>query len=189
LWDLDLAFADVVATSTDPNLGAIRLAWWRERLDDLDAGKRPPAEPRLEAIAVELLARGVTGGELSKLEDGWLPLLAPSPWNRLQADGLRLRGRTLFGIGARLLGGNPSDTDSAGAMWSLRDVGRTCTNRTSNEFLNAEAREAIKQLPAKAPAIVRPMTVLAALAAAELVGRSRIAAALAHRFRGTFPRS
>jgi phytoene synthase len=189
MWDLDLAFADVVATSTDPNLGAIRLAWWRERLEDLDAGKGPPAEPRLEAIAAELLSRGVTGAELSKLEDAWLPLLAPSPWSRLQADGLRLRGRTLFGIGARLLGANPADTEGVGVLWSLRDVGRSCTNRTSNEFLNAEAREAMKALPAKAPAIVRPITVLAALAAAELVGRSRVVEALAHRFRGTFPRS
>ena len=57
LWNLDLALADVVATTTEPALGAIRLAWWRERLEDLDAGKLPPGEPRLSAIARQLLGR------------------------------------------------------------------------------------------------------------------------------------
>ena len=52
LWHLDLAFADVAATTSDPRLGAIRLAWWRERLEELDHGI-VPAEPRLQAVARE----------------------------------------------------------------------------------------------------------------------------------------
>ena len=38
LWDLDLAFASVVSTTSEPQVGAIRLAWWRERLEELDQG-------------------------------------------------------------------------------------------------------------------------------------------------------
>ena len=78
LWNLDLAFADVVATSSDAHLGAIRLAWWRERLEQLDEGKASAGEPRLpcgrEPVA---RPRCVSGNELSQLEDAWLPILEP----------------------------------------------------------------------------------------------------------------
>src|SRR5258708_11156207 len=103
LWTLDLAFADVVSTSSLTELGAIRLAWWRERLEELDQAAGPPAEPRLQAVAATLLSRGVSGQELSGLEDCWLPLLNPFPWDDEVAQGLRMRGAILFGIGARLL--------------------------------------------------------------------------------------
>jgi len=33
LFSLDDALADVVARSSEPMLGAIKLAWWRERAD------------------------------------------------------------------------------------------------------------------------------------------------------------
>src|SRR5690348_7199019 len=97
LWAVDLAFADVVATSSDARLGAIRLAWWRERLEELE--ESAPAEPRLQAVAADLLQHGVTGAELSLLEDAWEPMLAPFPWGPEQAEGFRQRGGLLFGIG------------------------------------------------------------------------------------------
>src|SRR4051794_34282993 len=102
LWNLDLALAAVVATTSEPALGAIRLAWWRERLEELDEGATP-AEPRLRAISGQLLGRGIRGKDLARLEDAWLPLLEPFPWGEAQAEGLKLRGLILFGIGTRLL--------------------------------------------------------------------------------------
>jgi phytoene synthase len=189
---LDLALADVVATTTEPTLGAIRLAWWRERLEELDAGIPPPGEPRLSAIARQLLGRGIGGTELSILEDAWLPLLQPFPWGSEQAEGLDLRGRTLFGIGARLLGGEPEDTEAAGAVWSLADGAAHCSYPPSREFLLSEARGALVELPPQLPREIRPLTVLAALAAHDVLrgGRlSRVGVALAHRLRGTVPRS
>ena len=84
LFAIDRAMGDVVRTTTEPALGAIRLAWWRERLEGLDAGVPPPGEPRLSAIARQLLSRGVSGKELSQLEDAWLPLLEPFPWGEPQ---------------------------------------------------------------------------------------------------------
>ena len=182
--------ADVVATSSDPALGAIRLAWWRERLEELDAGKDAPAEPRLQAVARALLPQGVTGKELSELEDAWLSLLQPFAWGEAQALGFRLRGRILFGIGARLLDGDPKDAETAGELWSLADGAQHCSDPASREFLLAEAREAA--LLVKAPRALRPLTVVAALAAHDLGrgagGARRVSAALAHRLRGTFPR-
>lgn len=188
LWTLDLALADVVATSTDARLGAIRLAWWRERLEELDTGTAPPGEPRLSAIARQLLSRGVTGAELSRLEDAWLPLLEPFPWGEAQAEGLKLRGRILFGIGARLLGGRWEDAAGAGALWSLIDGARHCSDAHSRAFLLSRV-EGI-ELPAKVPRRIRSLTVLAAIAASDVLdpasGVARGMAAVRHRVTGRF---
>ena len=191
LWNLDLALADVVATSSEPALGAIRLAWWRERLEELDTGKPPPGEPRLSAIARQLLSRGVTGAELSQLEDSWLPLLEPFPWGEPQADGLKLRGRALFGIGARLLGGETRDAEMAGEIWSLVDGADHCSDQQSCDFLQREAAGAASELPRNVPRTLRPLTVLAALAAHDVRPAGRLGrggAAIAHRLTGRFPR-
>jgi phytoene synthase len=192
LWRLDLAFADIISTTTDPMLGAIRMAWWRERLDELDSNGKVPAEPRLQAVAHELLPRGIRGGELSHLENGWVPLLQPFPWTELVAEGLELRGRLLFGLGGRLLGGD-ADAESAGALWSLADGARHCSDADSREMLEHEARHALAALPRRARRRVRPLTILAAVSAADLLSGgspcARLAAALRHRAFGTFPHS
>ena len=190
MWNLDLAFADVVATSSQPELGAIRLAWWRERLEELDEGKRAPAEPRLGWVQDELLTRGITGLELSRLEDAWLPMLAPFPWDESVVEGFALRGRTLFDLGARLLGGPTEEASAAGALWSLVDGATHCSDADSRQLLCAAARAAIDDVPRKLPSKIRPLTILAALAAYDLRpgGRlGRVGTAIAHRLRGTIP--
>ena len=52
---------DVLRTTREPMLGPIRLAWWRERLEELDESGEAPAEPRLQAVVRELLPRAVSG--------------------------------------------------------------------------------------------------------------------------------
>lgn len=190
LWELDLAFADVVATSSDPRIGAIRAAWWRERLEQLDQPVAASGEPRLQIIADELVPRGISGTELSRLEDAWLPLLDPFPWTDPQVSGLTLRGRTLFGIAAQLLGADPSDAQAAGELWSLDDGAKHCSDEKSRILLHEEAVRAVDRLPLKAPLALRPLTILAALAAFDVspVGVfGRGGAALKHRLTGRFP--
>ena len=199
LWFLDLAFADIVATTTEPTLGAIRMAWWREQLDELEYGASTPAEPRLIAVSDELLLRAIRGKELSELEVAWQPLLEPFPWKGAAADGLRLRGRILFGISARILGGDPQETESAGALWSLVDGARHCTDLHSRMFLLDEARRAIAELPRhKPPKFLRRLTQLAAMAAHDAIRNKpldlpyedsgRGMAAILHYMRGSLPR-
>ena len=119
LFGLDDAMARVVATSTQPALGAIKLAWWREQLEQLDSSQ-PPAEPTLRAAAAELLARGISGRELAEIEPGWATLLAERPDAELVAQ----RGRSLFALGARLLGGDSPGLAEAGAQFAFADVKR-----------------------------------------------------------------
>ena len=183
--------ADVVASSREPALGAIRLAWWREALQRLDESA-PPAEPRLRAAAEHLLPRAISGGELAKLEDSWLALLEPFPWTPLTADWVRVRGRILFGIGARLLGRQAEDGEDAGALWSLVDVARSCSDTRSGAMLEGEARKSIAEVGRrKSPRSLRPLTALAAVAAHDVLGDSGIRrgmVALVHTLTGRFPR-
>ena len=179
----------MVTTSSDPHLGAIRLAWWRERLEEFDEGKSAPPEPRLQAVEQQLLPRGVSGAQLSRLEDAWLPLLEPFPWDEPQVDGLKLRGRILFGTGAELLGGAAREAEDAGAFWSLVDGAQHCSDASSRAVLLSAAKRV--RLDDKIPPGLRPLSVLAALAAADLRRRgnafARGLAALRHRVTGRFP--
>ena len=168
------------------------MAWWREHLEELDQKPKPANEPRLRRVQAELVGRGISGSELSRLEDAWLPLLEPFPWSEQVAEGLKNRGKQLFGIGARLLGGEDHDAAAAGAIWSLVDGATHCSDAESREYLVAAARAALGDLPHNPPRQVRTLTVLAALAAYDLKpgGRlGRVGVALAHRLRGSIPRS
>jgi len=147
LWDIDLAFADVVSSTLTVQLGAIRLAWWRERIEELDGSIACPAEPRLQAVAASLIPAGVSGAELSRLEYCWLALLTPFPWDQVVADAVAQRGAILFGIGARLLGREAAEGEPFGVVWSLADVARHCSDGQSRAFLIDRARAAIANLP------------------------------------------
>ena len=170
-------------------LGAIRLAWWRERLDDLDIPDGPPiGEPRLEE-AERLLVWTVTNGPmLSALADAWLPLLRPFPWDGEVAEGLRERGRLLFWIGGQILGAETSEADAPGAVWSLVDGANHCSDAESRKFLLSEARKMTADLPRMAKPL-RPLTVLSAVATSDALGRgrmARVASAFWHRLTGRF---
>jgi 15-cis-phytoene synthase len=118
LFDLDDALADVVARSTEPALGAIKLAWWRDRLEELD--QQVPAEPRLRAVADELLPRGITGVALGELTDGWTALLEQEPDVERIGEG----GAKLFAIAAKLLGASDPLIEPAGRVFRQEQVAR-----------------------------------------------------------------
>lgn len=164
LFQIDAAMADVVRTSSQPMLGAIRLAWWRERLEGLDSGE-VPAEPRLRAAAAELLPRGIPGRELAGLEAGWLRLFDDFPWGLQVADSIRVRGRRLFGLGGSLLGERTSDIEAAGGVWALVDAARHCSDPGSREFLVQQAHSLGRELKGvKFAAALRPLSMLAVVA-------------------------
>ena len=181
LWALDSAMGDVVARATEPALAAIKLAWWRERLEELDNGP-PPAEPRLRAVAQELLGRGISGARLGQLEAGWAALLQPE----LDATPVAERGALLFAIGGDLLGAGDDRLAEAGSLYALASVGR----RGVPELFEA-ARGYLQRIAAhRFGRRVRPLTMLARAAARDLSGaepegsRARVAAMLAHRWSG-----
>lgn len=142
--------------STQPTLAAIKLAWWRERLEQLDDGL-VPAEPRFEDAARELLPRGVSGADLAGLEEGWAACLDAPPDLALVTE----HGARLFALGARLLGVPFEDgtIGAAGRVFAGVDVGR----RRIVDLVPGEAT--MSRRIAKS---ARPLTGLAALAARDL---------------------
>jgi phytoene synthase len=119
LFGIDDALADVVTSSTQPALGAIRLAWWREALERLDTGS-PPPEPRLQAAASQLIPKGIDGTALGALEDGWATLLDEQP----DRERIARRGSLLFEIAAKLLGGSDARLAAAGRLFAIEQVVR-----------------------------------------------------------------
>ena len=190
--------ADVVRTTSEPMLGAIRLAWWRERLEELDDGAPPPPEPRLQAVAYELLPRGVRGSELARLERGWLGLFDPFPWDVGTSEAIWFRGRLLFALGAQLLARTGDAIEEAGGLWALADVARHCSDPASRSMLLGQARRFAKALAgARFPARLRPLSMLAALAVRDVKrgepfeaegAPARAAAVLRHRLGGRLPK-
>ena len=179
LFAIDDSMGEIVATATQPALGAIRLAWWREALVRLDTGP-PPPEPRLQAVAEHLLPRGVSGARLSGIEDGWATLLDEEP----DGERVAMRGERLFAIGAALLGGDDGTLPEAGRLFALNDVARRGLLKTGRPSV-ARHRFARR---------LRPLTALAKLAVRDLNRDSspepeatpgRALALLSHRLFGT----
>jgi phytoene synthase len=182
LFDIDDAMAGVVARSTQPALGAIKLVWWRERLEELDDGKIP-AEPRLQAAAKELLPRRISGAELAELEQGWLTLLEESPDPERALD----RGAKMFSLAARLIGRDPpAFLPVAGRLYAAGSLQRL-------GLLSEEAWAITPYL--SVPGRFRRLTGLAVLAKRDLHQTepegtpARAWALLKHRLTGRFPHS
>ena len=153
--DIDDALAAVVARATEPALAAIKLAWWRERLEELDAGAIP-AEPRLRAVAAELVPRGVRGADLAELTEDWAALLDEEPDIERVAEG----GARLFAIGARLLGGTDPLIEPAGRLYGLVNAARR-----GSIAMHSPAADLRRLATHRSPKSLRPLTALAALAA------------------------
>ena len=165
LFAIDKAMGDVVRTTREPLLGPVRLAWWRERLEDLDKGISAPAEPRLVAVERHLLPRGVSGHDLASLEAGWLRLFDPFPWSAETSEAIWFRGNLLFGLGAKVLGRADERIQTAGGLWALVDAARHCTDAGSRRMLMDQACKFARtagRIPF--PSELRPLSMLAALA-------------------------
>ncbi len=166
LHALDLELAGVARSTTEPMLGQIRLAWWREQLEALDAGARP-AQPVLAALAEHLVPAGVAGASLEPLEDAWLALLDDDVEGHAQA-----RGR-LFDAAAQLLlpvaDAATEPVRRLGSGWAIVDVARNGLAIGEDLLARADAMLA----PCPLPAAARTLGGLAALARRDLAALRR----------------
>lgn len=148
LFALDAELAHVVATTTEPMLGEIRLAWWRDRLTELDSAPAP-AQPLLQALQQRTLPR-LSGADLATLEDRWLGLLDGEGVSQSHIDG----GVQLFVLAARLLGGDVREAAMLGQAWmqGLAVPGRTSVLLRPLRALAAlSARDAARRAAGQPP--------------------------------------
>ncbi|MCJ7422338.1 hypothetical protein L8951_11045 [Sphingomicrobium astaxanthinifaciens] len=180
---LDATLAEVVAVTTEPMIGTIRLAWWREALEKLDR-EAAPAEPRLAALAEHVLPRGVTGAMLARIEDGYAALLEPA----IDLDRVGRGGAALFEAVAPLLGHDDPYLGKAGALAMLGRVRGLVPDDVA-----PAARALMRELGGHRFARpLRPLTLLARLAARDFLRRTpepeatpgRAFAMLSHRLSG-----
>ena len=179
LWAVDEAMAAAIAGASQPALAGIKLAWWREALCRLDVDLAPP-EPRLRAVAQELLPLGVTGTEVAGIEEGWTALLE----EQVEASAVALRGQRLFAILARLLGGEDSRLFDAGALFALSDAMR----RGRGDFATERSALIGSLAGSRSPRRLRPVTLATRLAARDLAEPEgtpgRALALIGHRLTG-----
>ena len=165
LLEFDTRLARIVAATTEPMLGQMRLAWWRDMLG-MDVSDRPAGDPVLDAIGAVW-----QGGEgrLVAMVDGWEHMLSDPPLTREAAlafaDG---RGRA-FGALVALEGA--SDTlqprlEAAGRIWAIADAASHIDDPSERETLVALGRE--WPSPDALPAPFRGVAILAALGARSL---------------------
>ena len=124
----DLEQQRVVAEAREPMLAEIRLAWWREQLELLSAGKPAPPQPILRALATCARPRGADLTDLTRLEEGFLPLLTEGRLDAL--DMAQARGGPLFRALATVIAGRPlagpeaTAASCAGTRWALARLWR-----------------------------------------------------------------
>lgn len=166
LWRLDSALAAALAGGREPIISRIKLAWWREAMEKLDREGAPP-EPVLRELAEHVLPAGVGGAELAGMEEGWAVLASPEALSPDElASYARARGALLFQYTARMLGVTEAAVDKAGEVWALVDLARHCATAADADIALAAART--RALPAYWPSRLRPLGMLAILAARDL---------------------
>ncbi|WP_240699984.1 squalene/phytoene synthase family protein [Sphingomonas gei] len=124
LLALDDRLADLIRTTSEPALGQLRLAWWREALARLDS-QSPPSEPALQGLAMSVLPLGISGESLVPIVHGW-EVLIEEPELGLAA--LRRfgegRGHLFVAAGAAMAAASGDPVAAAGQGWALVDLAR-----------------------------------------------------------------
>jgi phytoene synthase len=164
LFSLDERFGQVVASTGEPMIGLMRLAWWREALEKLDRDPAP-AEPLLRLLADHVVPCGVTGAQLAAIEDGWAALIDGDADADSIARHGRERGRNLFVSAASILRADTTRLGGAGEIWALVDLGYRHSDARVRATALAQANQMIAGLSRERwPKAARPLAALLTLA-------------------------
>lgn len=170
LWALDEQFGAVLSSTREPQIGAMRLVWWRDALETLDPAS-PPSEPLLAKLAETTLDAGVSGSTLAEMEGGWTALLESDPPDEQSiTEHARIRGARVFETSAVLLGGAKGvDVTAAGEAWAFADLVRRLSNEEARDCAISLGRTCLPRMGTSPwPRSLRPLGMLAMLAGSEL---------------------
>lgn len=165
LWALDEQLGQIVASTTQPMVGQMRLLWWRDALNTGVSG-----HPVLAAMT-SVLACGIDAEALGEIIDGWEELLEPLPLPEAQLAAFATqRGTQLFTLTARICG--VACPDAAGAGWALADFAFRCSDPVTSLRALKMARERLATVDLKA--VPRALRILVRLARADAKAGRRL---------------
>lgn len=123
---LDTALARSVSAASDPFHGQVRLAWWRDQLNALEANRvaNDPVLMSLQPIISSLRPASI------RLVNAWETLFDPWPMTIGSAEHhAHERGEAVFTMAAQLAE-VPFDTEIARAarLWALADLALHCSD-------------------------------------------------------------
>lgn len=168
LWLFDEKLGGIVAGTTEPTIGEMRLLWWREALEKADNHDR--GEPLLDMIGRLTPPPAIDPSAWAKISEGWHALLQePLEEEEIRRFGTE-RGGRLFALSAEILAGEiPDGVKMAGSAWALADVARRSRNSGIGILARSVAGESLAGIPIKDwPAALRPLGALFVVARRDL---------------------
>jgi phytoene synthase len=167
LFAFDISLGRLVASTNEPMIGAMRIAWWREALERLHLPP-VPAEPVLQSLAEEV-AHGDPdkGADLARLADGWLTLIEAENMDAAALEAYaENRGARLFSLAADLLGveGDRETLRNLGKGWALIDLAARLSRQKERLEAVAMASGMLDGAPWPVMRGAKPLIALAALA-------------------------
>ena len=163
---LDARVAGVVRGAREPILGQMRLAWWRDRLNEAPGGS-PRGEPLLAALEPWDGHRQA----LVALVDGWEVLLGEAPLSAEALAGFAEGRGAVCAALAEMLGAGAADAARMGRGWGLGDL----AGHLSHPDELAAARDlaaAHDWAHVRLPRALRPLAVLHGLARRRVRGHA-----------------
>jgi phytoene synthase len=118
LLAFDARLALLVSTASEPMIGQLKLAWWRDAIA-MQPDMRPKGEPLLRQLAV--LDKPDVGLAMSQLVDAWETLLVAEDSAAALAAFAKERGAAIFGSYAVWVGSDV-DVKALGAIWAVADL-------------------------------------------------------------------
>ncbi len=162
---LDHRLAQLVQRTSEPVLGQMRLAWWRETLGQ-PAEDRPRGDAVLDTIAQHW---DVACQPLIGLVDGWEQLLDDAPLGEGEALAFAhgRAGALLAALGYRATMADFAAADAAAQVWALADLAAKVSDPDERTMLITMGTDAANQR-ASLSARGRALAVLRALGARAL---------------------
>ena len=151
----DAQLAQIVRRTSEPILGQMRLAWWRDQL------ALPPGErPKGNRVLAMLTALEGEEDALQQMTSGWEVLLGEI----LDADAIRehSQGRAAgWRALARMRGTDAENVEVAAQCWAMGDLAANLGGAEQQRVIVLAER--VRDIPLRLPRAFRPLAVLAGL--------------------------
>lgn len=159
-FQLDRRLARIVARTSEPMLGQMRLAWWRAALGQ-PVAERPRGDAVLDAIAVHWAGREAA---LIAMVDGWEVLVTAETLNETAIAAFGAQRGAFFGaVLDDLAPRSQARAAAAGRCWALADAAASVSDKSEQALLIAAAL-ADRPAAGRLPPALRGLAVIESLA-------------------------